>query len=263
MKPFKNALCKNAARLALVGLGCIALCSAAENDQAEVRVLCSNGIRVAVEKLTPAAEKAIGRKISIEFSASSILKKSIEGGAPFDLAILTPGSIDDLARNGKIVAGSNTTIASADLGVGVKAGSPKVDISTPGAIQQRLLAARTITWTDGGAAGTAIQTMLQTLGIQDRMQSKIVLQKLPGRAAESVASGENELVLAPVSEVSTVPGVELLGKFPKRFQSPVVMTAGISAQAKDTEGAKALVKFLTSAKAVPAIQSTGMEPAHK
>jgi molybdate transport system substrate-binding protein len=256
-------LFKHAPWLALLGMGCLALSYAAESDKGEVRVLCSNGIRVAVEKLTPEAEKIIGRKISIEFSASSMLKKSIEGGAPFDLAILTPGIIDDLSKSGKIVSGSHTDIASADLAVGVKASSPKADISTPDAIKLRLLAARSLTWTDGGAAGGAIIGMLKALGIQDQVQSKIVLQKAPGRASESVAGGENELVFAPISEIVTVNGVEVLGKFPKEFQSPVVMTAGIGAQAKDADGAKALVKFLTSAKAVPAIKSTGMDPAKK
>ena len=256
-------LFKNAAWLALAGIGCLALSYAAENDKGEIRVLCSNGIRVAVEKLIPEAEKTIGRKISIEFSASSLLKKSIEGGAPFDLAILTPAVVDDLSRNGKIVAGSHTNIASADLAVGVKAGSPKTDISTPDAIKRRLLEAKTLTWTEGGAAGAPIVTMLKTLGIYDQVKSKIVAQTVPARAAESVAEGENELVFAPISEIATVNGVEVLGKFPKEFQSPVTMTAGIGAEAKDAEGARSLVKFLTSAKAAPAIKSTVMDPVKK
>lgn len=229
----------------------------------ELRVLCSNGIRAAVEQLKPQAERTIGRKISIEFSASTVLKKEIDAGAPFDLTILTPGIVDDLVKAGKVVAGSQTNLASADIGVGSKAGSPKVDISTPEGMKKRLLAAKSITWTEGGAASGATAAMLKGLGIEDQLKSKIVLQKTPGHAAESVAAGQNELIFGPVSEIQTVPGAEVLGLFPKEYQKPVVMTAGLGAQAKDAAAAKALVAFLTSAKAVPAIKASGMKPAPK
>ncbi len=228
-----------------------------------LRVLCSNGIRAAVEQLTPEAEKAIGRKLSIEFSASTVLKKEIDGGAAFDLTILTPGIVDDLAKSGKVVAGSQVNLASADIGVGIKAGSPKVDVSKPDVMQKRLLAAKTLTWTDGGAASAATVAMLKGLGIEDQLKSKIVLQKSPGHAAESVAEGQNELIFGPVSEIQTVKGVEVLGVFPKEYQKPVVMTAGLGTGAKDADGAKAFVKFLTSAKAASAIKASGMKPAAK
>lgn len=227
----------------------------------EVRVLCSNGIRAAVEKLTPEIEESIGRKLSIEFSSSAALKKEIDGGAAFDLAIITAGLMDELAKSGKVVAGSPVNLASADLGVGVKAGSPKADISTPAGMKQRLVAAKSLTWTDGGASAAATLAMFKGLGIEEQLKPKVVLQKTPSRPAESIAEGEYELMFAPISEIGTVKGVEILGLFPKEYQKPVVMTAGVGAQAKDAEGAKALVKFLTSAQAVPAIQAARMKPA--
>lgn len=251
------------ATIALQIAGSIFVAHAAPGKDAEIRVLCSNAIKAAVEKLLPEAERTIGRHISIQFSASTVLRKSIDEGEPFDIAILTPGIIDDLIKSGKIVAGSHNDIASADLAAGVRAGSPKADISTPAAMKRKLLAAQTITWTDGGASAAAIVAMLKGLGIEEQLKSKIVLQTVPGRAAESVAKGENEIVFAPVSEIQTVKGVEVLGFFPKEFQSPVVMTAGLGAKAKDAEAARALLKFLTSAKAVPAIKSSGMMPVAK
>jgi molybdate transport system substrate-binding protein len=248
------------AALALLIAGSILLAHAAAGNDAEIRVLCSNAIKAAVEKLLPEAERTIGRHISIQFSASTVLRKAIDAGEPFDVAMLTPGIIDDLIKSGKIVSGSHTDIASADLAAGVRAGASKADISTPAAMKRRLLAAQTITWTDGGASATAIVAMLKGLGIEEQLQSKIVLQKVPGRAAASVAGGENEIALAPVSEIQTVKGVEVLGFFPKEYQSPVVVTAGLAAKAKDTDAARALLKFLTSSKAVPAIKSSGMTP---
>jgi molybdate transport system substrate-binding protein len=103
--------------------------------------------------------------------------------------------------------------------------------------------------------------MFQGLGIEDRLKPKIVLQKTPGRAAESVAEGENELIFGPVSEIQTVKGAQLLGLFPQAYQKPVVMTAGIGSQSKNAGSAQALVKFLTSAKAAPAMKAAGMKPA--
>ncbi len=250
-------------RLALWILAGSMLTTHAAAESGQVRVLCSNGIRAAVEQLKPEAEKATGRKLSIEFSASTVLKKEIDAGAAFDLAILTPGIVDDLAKGGKIVAGSQTNLASADIGVGIKAGSAKADVSTQEGMKKRLLAAKSLTWTDGGAASAATLAMFKGLGIEDQLKSKIVLQKTPGRPAESIAEGENELMFAPISEIQTVKGVELLGVFPKEYQKPVIMTAGIGTQAKDAEGAKALVKFLTSARSVSAIKAAGMKPASK
>lgn len=229
-------------------------------QRGQIRLLCSNGIRAAVHQLLPAAEQAIGRKVIIEFSASTFLKKEIDAGKPFDLVILTPGIIDDLANSGTLAPGSKTGIASSDLAVGIKAGSAHADVSTPAGMKKRLLAAKTLTWTDGGASAPAVLAMFRALGIAEQMRPKTILQKTPGRPAESVAQGENELMFAPFSEIQTVKGVEVLGKFPREFQKPVVMTAGISARAKDPEGARKLIAYLASAEAVPALKANGMEP---
>ena len=227
----------------------------------QIRVLCSNGIRAAVQQLMPAAENAINRTVAIEFSTSTLLKKEIDAGKPFDLIIATPGIIDDLVNSGTLARGSKTYIASSDLAVGIKAGSARVDVSTPERIKKRLLAAKTLTWTDGGASAPAVLAMFRALGIAEQIKPKSVLQKAPGRPAESVAEGENEVMFAPISEIQTVKGVEVLGKFPQAFQKPVVMTAGIAAHARDAEGARKLVAYLASAEAIPALKANGMEPA--
>jgi len=227
----------------------------------QIRVLCSNGVRAAVQQLMPAAEKATGRKVVVEFSTSTYLKKEIDAGKPFDVVIVTPGIIDDLAKSGTLATGSKTDIASSDLAVGIKAGSAKADVSTPNEMKKRLLAAKTLTWTDGGASAPAVMAMFRALGIAEQMKPKSVLQKTPGRPAESVAEGENELMFAPVSEIQTVKGVEVLGKFPREFQKPVVMTAGIAAHAKDAEGARKLVAYLAGPEALLALKASGMAPA--
>jgi molybdate transport system substrate-binding protein len=246
-----------------VGLALVCAQTAPAAGGAEIRVLCSNGMKAAMEKLIPDAERATGRTIAIQYSASALLKRSVEGGEPFDLAILTPGIIDDLIKSGKVVAGTHTDLGSVALAAGVRAGAPKRDTSTPEAMKRTLLAATSIIYTKEGAASASIASMLSSLGIQEALASRIVLETVPGRPAESVAEGKNEIVFAPVSEILSVHGVEVLGLFPKQFQNPVVMTAGIGAQAKDTAGAKALIAFITSPAAAPAIKASGMEPAPK
>lgn len=235
----------------------------AQAADAEVRIICSNGIKGAMDKLVPQYVLASGQHLNIQYGASAVLKRTIEGGQPFDLAILTPGVIDDLAKEGKIAAGTHADIARADLGVGIHAGAPKIDISTPDAIKRRLLAAKSITFAKEGAATTAINNMFARLGIAAELKSKIVLQTESGKAEETVATGENELVFGPVSEIIPVHGIEVLGLLPREFQSPLIMTAGVSAKTQNDEAAKALINFLTSPAAAPAIKASGMEPISK
>lgn len=226
-----------------------------------LRVLSSNGIRVALEKLVPEAERAIGRRVSIRFSSSAALTQSIDQGEAFDVAILTPALVDELMQRGTLRAGTRKDLASIDLAVGVRAGSPKVDISTPEAIRRRLAAARSLTWTEGGAASTANLAMIDALGLREPLASRIVVQRVPGVAAETVARGEHELVLLPLSEIQGVPGVDVLGLLPAQFQRPIVMTAGIAARTLAREAAAALVAFLSGPIAAPVLTAAGMKPA--
>jgi molybdate transport system substrate-binding protein len=242
--------------------GLVLLCARqAPAEDPGIRVLCSNGIKAAMEALIPEAEHATGRTIAIQFSSSAALRRSIEGGEPFDLAILTPVIVDDLIKAGKIRAGTHTDLASAALAVGIQAGAPKADVGTPDAMKRTLLAARSITYTKDGAAGAAIARMLRSMGIQDQLASRTTLQTVPGQAAETVAKGEHQLVFAPLSEILPVHGVDVLGLFPRKFQDPVVMTAGVATGARNADGAQALIKFMTSPQAAPAIRASGMEPA--
>lgn len=225
-----------------------------------LRVLSSNGIRVAIERLLPDAERAIGRRVAIRFSSSVALAQAIEMGEAFDVAILTPELVDAQIRGGRMRAGTRTDLAAIELAVGVRAGAPKDDVSTPDAIRRRLRAARSLTWTEGGAASAANFAMLDALGIRDELAARIVLQRVPGTAAETVARGDHELVLLPLSEILHVPGVAVLGVLPAPFQRPVVMTAGIGARAHAPAAAADLVAFLRSAAAARVLEAAGMTP---
>ena len=220
----------------------------------------SNGIKAALEKLLPDAERTVGRRIDVRYSAATVLKQSIDRGEAFDAAILTPEVVDALMKSGRLRAGTRGDVASIELAVGVRTGAPKAGVSTADGMKRRLLAARSLTWTEGGASSGATAAMLRALGIEEQLRPRLVLQRVPGIAAETVARGENELVFAPRSEIQTVPGVEVLGLFPPEFQRPVVMVAVIGTAARDVDGASEFIRFLTGPRASSALRDAGMTP---
>ena len=131
----------------------------ARAQSAAVRVFSSNGIKAVMEELLPQCERAIGHTIEIQFNSAAVLKQKIDAGEAFDVAILTPALIDELIQQGKIAPGTRSDIARSGIGIGVRAGAPKPDISTPAALKQALLHAKSITYARVGASRTYIEKM--------------------------------------------------------------------------------------------------------
>jgi molybdate transport system substrate-binding protein len=224
-----------------------------------LRVLSSNGVRAVVESLVPDLEAAIGRKLNIEFSTAASLKERIANGEPFDVAILTPTLIDALVAEQKIVAASRQNFARAGVGVGVRAGAAKPDVSTLDGLKRMLLAAKSVTFTADGQSRLTIDRAFERLGIVADMRAKTLL-KGPGEPPHAVAAGEAEVVLTLVSEILPVAGVQLVGPLPPEVQSYVSFTAGRSASTRDAAGADALLRYLASPKALTELGAHGMEP---
>jgi molybdate transport system substrate-binding protein len=251
---------KRCAILAVAAALMLALVHAGEAGENDLRVLCSNAIKGPMEKILARAEQMIGRPIVIEYGSSAALRRTIDAGQAFDLAILTPQIVGELVKDGKITGGTQTDLATTNLALGVRAGSAKTDIGTPDAIRRRLLAAKSVTYTKEGASAAAVVDMLNRLGITAEVDRKTVFQTVSGRPAQSVADGENEIVFAPVSEIVSVRGVEVLGLFPPEFQRPMTMTAGVSSKSDRAVAALYLVAFLKGTVAAEAITAGGMEP---
>jgi molybdate transport system substrate-binding protein len=224
-----------------------------------LRVLSSNGVRAVVEAFLPDAEAAIGRKLNIEFSTAASLKDRIANGEPFDVAILTPALIDALVAEQTIVAASRQNFARAGVGVGVRAGAPKPDVTTLDGLKRTLLAAESVTFTADGQSRVAIDRAFERLGIVAEMRAKTLL-KGPGEAPHAVAAGEAEVVLTLTSEILPVPGVQLVGPLPPEVQNYVSFTAGRGASARDVAGADALLRYLASPRALAELGPHGMEP---
>ena len=236
-----------------------ALVQPASLAAAEITVLCSNGIKAVMEDLVPKFEKATGHKVVIEYDLAAVLKQNIEGGTAFDLAILTPPLVDDLIKQGKVAADSRTMLARSGLGLLIRAGGHKRDISSTDAFKRTLLEAKSIAYAKVGASGVYFAELVQKLGVADALKSKSRLTATGEEVGESVARGDVELGVLPLSEILPVKGAELLGMFPADVQSYIVMTAGVSAGAKQGQVARELIKFVTAPAALPVIKAKGME----
>ena len=228
----------------------------------DLRVMVSDGMKTVVEELTPQIEHSTGRKLAAQFNSSKNLRDKIQAGEPFDAAILTSDVLDDLIQKGKIAAGGRAEISRTGLGMGVRAGTSKPDISTPDTLKRTLLAAKSISFNPTGASASHTYDMFSRLGITDAVKPKLMLDAEAGRPQMNVAGGKAELVISLIPEIKFFPGVDLVGPIPPEFQSYINFAAGIATNAHDPDAAKALIQFITGPAVVPVLKAKGMEP-HK
>jgi molybdate transport system substrate-binding protein len=252
-------------RIVLLGLAMVVMAAGTPRGAAgaEIKVLTAGAFKQVLLALLPDFERTSGHKVTVENDTVGALTKRIEGGEVFDLAVLTPKAVDDLAKEGKFAAGSRANLARVGVGVVVKDGTPKPDISSVAAFKQALLAAKSVAYIDpaaGGSSGIYVAGLLDKLGVAADVKPKAKL--IPGGAvAEHVAKGEAELGIHQISEILPVKGVTLVGPLPAEIQNYTVYAAGIGAHAKESDAAKALLKTLTSPAAAEVLKSKGMEPA--
>jgi len=226
-----------------------------------LHVLASNGMKAVIEELQPRCERAIGHPLAIQYGSTVGLRQKIDAGEPFDVAILTSEAIGDLVKEGKASGGTRADFARCGVGVAVRSGSPKPDISTPAAMKRTLQSVKSITYAGDGASRGYIDKMLERLGLSEESKSKIILTKGSGPAMASVASGQVALVMTLMSELLPVQGIDVVGPFPAELQNYVSFGAASSAKTSQTEGAKALIAFLRSSEAAPVYKTKGMEGA--
>jgi molybdate transport system substrate-binding protein len=228
-------------------------------QQTEIRVLASNGVKSAMEDLVPQCERVTGRRLAMEFNSSTSLKQAIEKGETFDVVIGTSELVDALIKDGRIEAASRVGLARAGIGVGIRSGATRPDISTPAALKQTLLNAKAITYAQDGASRPFIVAMLDRFGIADAMKSKTILEQGSIRSTARVAQGDAELVMTLVSEILPIKGIELLGPFPDALQNYVSFAAGVNPKSNDPKSAKALIGFLTGPAAATTFKAKGLE----
>src|SRR5580698_1100914 len=199
--------------VAVLSLGSLYTAGAQSN---EITLIAPGGIRDAVEQLIPGFEAKTGKKVKATFGSGLGTRKQVASGEAFDVPIIQPPYPEVLA-SGNVVAGSATTLASVSVGIAVRKGAVKPDISTPAAVKSTLLAAKSISYPDpagGAAAGVSFDQTLKKLGIAEQVESKLKRAQGGAGAMAMAAKGEVEIGVTFVSEMGDA-GVDIVGPFPK------------------------------------------------
>ena len=251
------AVCSRMPTVAGLGLFLV-LASGAVARAGEIKVLSTVGVKSVVEEMAPQYEQKTGHKLAITFGLATTLKRQIEGGEAFDLAIMTGAVADELIKQGKLVAATRTNVARGGIGIAVRAGAPKPDIGSVDALKRALFAAKSITYNKEGGSGIYFAALLERLGIAEDLKPKTKLAT--GNAPELVAAGEAEMVVQLITELLPVRGIELVGPLPAEVQNYIVLVAGVGTQAKEPAIAKDFLQFLTGPAAGPVIKAKGLEP---
>jgi molybdate transport system substrate-binding protein len=226
---------------------------------AEIKVIASGGLKAAYLELLPGFERASEHKVATVFAGSVDIMQRMRTGETFDLVIMPNNSIDELIKLGKVVAGSRVDLAKSGIGVAVRAGARKPDISSADALQRALLAASSISYSSS-ASGAYLAGLFERMGIAEELRPKIK-QSAPGvPVGELVARGEAEIGFQQVSELLPVAGIAYLGPLPPDIQHFTIFSGGLHIAAMEPEAAKALLRFIKAPAAIPVIKRSGMEP---
>ena len=229
--------------------------------QSQVTLIAPGGIRGAIEELIPGFERKTGHSVKATFGSGGGTKQQVVRGEAFDVPIVQPPYPEVLA-SGNVVAGSETPLASVAVGVAVRKGAPKPDISTAEAVKRMLLAAKSISYPDasgGAAAGVSFNETLKKLGIAEQMQPKIRRAQGGAGAMALAAKGEIEIGLTFLSEMND-PGIDVVGPLPRDISTPTNLVGFVSSRAKDPAAARALLDYLSSPEAAAVYRAHGMQP---
>jgi len=224
---------------------------------AELRVVSSNGVTGLLHELGARFEQASGNRLRVHYDTTQALTHSINAGEEFDVAILTHPAAEALAASG--TCGPGTDIARSGIGVAVRAGAARPDVSSPAALKRALLAAKSVGFSSSGASGLYVEELLQRLDVAQEINAKA--QRFPSEElAARLAAGEVELVIQQISEIHVMQGTVYVGPLPAPLQHDTTFTVSVGAHAHDPAAAQALVAFLAAPAAAPIIKANWMQP---
>jgi molybdate transport system substrate-binding protein len=257
-----KSISANIRSLVIGAVGALLLAGSA--NAAEVRVMISGGLTAAFKELVPEFERLTGSKVLTAYGPSmgttvNAIPVRLERGEPADVLIMVGYALGDLVKQGKVIADSRVDLVKSPIGIAVKSGAPKPDISSADAVKRALLAARSIAYSDS-ASGVYVSTeMFEKLGIADAMKDKA--KKIPATpVGEIVAHGDAEIGFQQISELKPVQGIDIVGSLPDDLQKITVFSAGIATVSKEPDAGKALITFLGSPTASAVIVRSGLEP---
>ena len=244
-----------------LGLALFGITAGSTAGAAEIKLLCAVALHPAIDAMIPDFEKSSGHKVAVAYGTAGAVADRIQNGEAADIVISSAPMIDRLQAQGKVMAGSRVIIAKVGVGVFVRKGAVKPEITSADAFKRSMLAARSIAYPDpagGGASGIYVASLLERLGIAAEMKPKTKLSTL-GSLYASVASGEAEIGFDQISEVLAQPTVELAGPLPSAIQNYTQFSPAIVTGSSQTAAGRALVTFLSSPAAQTVLKAKGFE----
>jgi len=229
-------------------------------DGAGIRILSTLAVMGAMRELAAAYEAQSGMKVEADFAPTVALLEKLRAGAAGDIAILTAQGIDGMIAEGRMLPGSRTDIALSFVGIAVRAGMPKPDISTVEAFRATILNARSVAYSRIGASGIFFAGLLDRLGIAEAVNAKALIVAT-GFTAERLVSGEADLAVQQISELLVVPGIEVAGPLPDEIQTAAMFSGGVLSTSADADAARSFLGFLTGPEAAPVLAASGLKPA--
>jgi molybdate transport system substrate-binding protein len=230
---------------------------------AEIKVYATIGMGSVLKELQPKFEQASGHKLDITWGLAGALTKRVADGETPDALVAIRGGVDGLVKNGRIAEPSVATYALSGVGVSVRSGAPKPDISTPDKLKEALIAAKAIAYSDpskGGASGVHFAKVAERLGIADLVKAKSKFPETAGLPGKLLLDGTAELAVSQVPELLEVQGTDLVGPLPGDLQNITNFAGGVVTGAKQPDAAAAFLKFLQTPEAIATIKAKGMEP---
>jgi molybdate transport system substrate-binding protein len=225
----------------------------------ELKIFGSRVTKMIVEDVGPQFEQATGHHLVVLSDVAAVMKRRIEAGEPFDLAVLVNFQADEMIKKGKLASDTRADIMKAGIGVAVRRGAPLPDISTVEAFKQTLLAAKSITYLKEGASTIYLDGLFARMGIAEQLRPKTIKPDTES-VSEAVAAGDVELGMIVIPNIISVPGAQLVGPIPEEVQSYIVFTAAVAANSPHQQAARDLIAFLKSPAAIAAIKAKGMSP---
>ena len=247
----------------LAGAFAALLLASTTADAAEIKVYATIGMGSVLKELQPKFEQASGHKLDITWGLAGALTKRVADGESPDALVAIRGGVDGLVKDGKIAAPSAATLALSGVGVSVRSGAPKPDISTPEKLKEALIAAKAIAYSDpakGGASGVHFAKVAERLGIGDQVKAKAKHPEAAGLPGKFLLDGSADLAIAQVPELLEVQGTDLVGPLPGDLQNITTFAGGVVSGAKEPDAAAAFLKFLQTPEAIATIKAKGMEP---
>src|SRR5262245_11937293 len=228
------------------------------SSAAEIEVWTARAIATVLAEIGPQFERAMGHRVNVFSGLPADFVRRADAGEPFDILISGSAFVDQWIKDGKIIAETRTNVVRSGIGVEVRAGARKPDVSSVEAFKRALLEAKSIAYLRVGS-GIYLHGLLERLGLAEAVKSKVTRPE-SDIVSELVAKGEVELGMVVITQILTTPGVELVGPLPPEIQSYVTFTAGVSTSSKAPDAAKQLLKFLSGPTAIPVMKAQGMEP---